>query len=134
MWRMARMLALVLLALGLAGCAWKPDVTAVPVTAPWSELSLPIKNNAVVWASEENRFKAVHKDDKKTVMEAYIEAFKAQGWTLGKSDTNAPERYDFEMTKAGEKMKLEIYDFDNTGVIIEKVEAPPPGAGAPSEP
>lgn len=119
---------LALLSLFLAGCAWKPDVPAVPITAPWSEMKLPVSENAVVWHSDEGLFKAVHKDDKKTVMQAYIEAMKAQGWTLGKFDNSSADRYTAEMEKDGEKLSLEFYDFDNTGVIIEKV---PTTSGAP---
>ncbi len=114
-------MALMLAVAGLAGCAWKPEVTAVPITAPWSDLGLPVQENTVVWASEEKKFKAVHKDSKKAVMEAYVEALKAKGWTLGKLDSSS-ERYNAEMSKDGEKLMLEFYDFDNTGVIIEVAE------------
>ena len=117
--------AIALLSMSLSGCAWKPDVTAVPITAPWSELNFPVKENAVVWTCEEKRFSAVHKDDKKAVMEAYVEALKAQGWTLGKFETEESGAYNVEVAKAGEKLSLRIYDFDNTGVIIEKVETAP---------
>lgn len=120
---------LALLSLPLVGCTWKPEVAAVPITAPWSEMKLPIAENAVVWASEEGLFKAVHKDDKKTVMEAYVEVLKTQGWTVGKFDNSSADRYTAEMNKDGEKLSLEFYDFDNTGVIIEKAvptEAPSP--------
>lgn len=114
----------------LAGCAWKPEVAAVPITAPWSEMKLPVTENAVVWASEEGLFKAVHKDDKKTVMEAYIEALKAQGWTLANFDNSSADRYTAEMEKDGEKLSLEFYDFDNTGVIIEKAAPANPSPSA----
>ena len=49
-----------------AACGWKPEVTAVPLTAPWNAMNLPVKENAVVWKSEPNEFRAVHKDDKKS--------------------------------------------------------------------
>jgi hypothetical protein len=116
---------IILLSMWLAGCAWKPDLAPVPITAPWSELNFPVKENAVVWTSEENRFSAVHKDDKKAVMEAYVETLKAQGWALGKFETDESGAYNVEVEKAGEKLSLRIYDFDNTGVIIEKLETAP---------
>lgn len=104
----------------LAACGWKPEVTAVPITPPWNAMNLPVKENAIVWGSTAREFKAVHKDDKKTVTKNYTDALKAQGWALGKFDTESSGAYNAEMTKDGETMSLRIYDFNNTGVIIEK--------------
>ncbi len=110
-----------LLAVGLAACGWKPTVTAVPLTAPWTAMNLPVKENAVVWASTPTEFKAVHKDDKKTVLGKYTDGLKAQGWTLDKfDDKSIPDRYTVNMSKGADKIEIEIYDFENTGVIIEK--------------
>lgn len=112
---------ILLLSVGLTvSCGWSPEVKAVPITAPWSGMNLPVRENAVVWGSTEQQFKAVHKDDKKTVTRNYTEALKAQGWTLGKFDTEASGAYEAELQKGGEKLSLRVYDFDNTGVIIEK--------------
>lgn len=102
-----------------ASCGWKPEVTGVPITAPWNAMNLPVKENAVVWKSEPTEFRAVHKDDKKTVTKNYTDALKAQGWELGKFDESG-DRYIVEMNKDAEKIGLEFYDFDNTGVVIEK--------------
>lgn len=113
-------LLLLVLTLFVVGCGWKPEVTAVPITAPWSQMNLPVKENAVVWASDDKLFKAVHKDAKKVVMESYLEALKGQGWTLGKFEGGGEDAYNAEMEKAGQKLHLEFYDFKNTGVIIEK--------------
>ena len=108
-------------AVGLAACGWKPTVTAVPLTAPWTTINLPVKENAVVWASTPTEFKAVHKDDKKTVLGKYTDALKAQGWTLDKfDDKSIADRYTVNMSKGADKIEIEIYDFENTGVIIEK--------------
>lgn len=60
-------LGIALFTLLMFSCGWKPEVTAVPMTAPWSAMNLPVKENTVVWKSEPNEFRAVHKDDKKTV-------------------------------------------------------------------
>lgn len=46
-------------------------------------MNLPIKENAVVWKSETNKFRAVHKEDKRTILKNYTDALKAQGWELG---------------------------------------------------
>ncbi|MEQ1641878.1 MAG: hypothetical protein ABL959_00370 [Pyrinomonadaceae bacterium] len=114
------LVALLFIALTLAACGWKPEVTPVPITAPWAGMNLPVKENAVVWGSTPTEFKAVHKDDKKTVTKNYTEALKAQGWTLGKFDTESSGAYVADMTKTGETISVRIYDFNNTGVIIEK--------------
>lgn len=110
-----------LIALCLAACGWKPNVTAVPITAPWSTMNLPIKENAIVWASTPTEFKAVHKDDKKTVMGKYVDALKAEGWTLVTfDDKSSASRYYVDMAKGADKIQIEIYDFEKTGVIIKK--------------
>ncbi len=103
----------------LVACGWKPEVTAVPITAPWTALNLPVKENAVVWKSEPDEFRAVHKDDKKTVAKNYTEALKSQGWTLNKFDESG-DRWMLDMNKDSEQLHLEFYDFTNTGVLIEK--------------
>ena len=112
-------LAISILSICLTNCGWKPEVDAVPLTAPWTALNLPVKENAVVWKSEPNEFRAVHKDDKKTVTKNYTDTLKAQGWQVGKFD-QVGDRYYVEMTKGAESLNLEFYDFNNTGVLIEK--------------
>jgi hypothetical protein len=112
-------LGVALLSIGLSACGWKPEVPPVPLTKPWAAMNLPVKENAVVWKSEPNEFRAVHKDDKKTVTKNYTDALKAQGWTVSKFDQNG-DRYYVEMSKGTETLNLEFYDFNNTGVLIEK--------------
>lgn len=104
--------------LGLSSCKWKPEVTAVPITEPWAAMGLPVKENAVVWGSTPTQFKAVHKDGRPLVSSAYAVALMKAGWVQTKKDLGALDYYDFE--KGGEKLQLELYDFHNTGVIIEK--------------
>lgn len=113
-------LAIALLAVCLSACGWKPEVSAVPMTAPWSQMNLPVKENAVVWESSDKIFKAVHKDNQKTVLKNYTEALKAQGWQLGNFDDHNADSYSIDMTKGADKINVYIYDFHNTGVIIEK--------------
>lgn len=112
-------LGITLLTVCLNACGWKPEVSAVPLTAPWNAMNLPVKENAVVWKSEPTKFSAVHKEDKKTILKNYTEALKAGGWELEKFD-EPTDRYVVDMKKAGERIEMEIYDFHNTGVIIEK--------------
>lgn len=111
--------AIAILSICLAACGWKPEVSAVPLTAPWTTMNLPVNENAVVWKSEPNEFRAVHKEDKKIITKNYTDALKAQGWQLGKFDENG-DRFYVEMSKGAEKLKLEFYDFSNTGVVIYK--------------
>ena len=113
------MLATVI-AFGLAACGWKPTVTAVPITAPWAAMNLPVKENAVVWASSDTQLKVVHKENRKTILGKYNDALKADGWKLETFDDKSADRYQFEMTKGADKINVEIYDFENTGVIIDK--------------
>jgi hypothetical protein len=120
------------LSLWLAGCAWKPDVAEVPLTEPWLGLNLPVQENAVVWASDELRLKVVHKAGKKSVLEAYLKSLEAQGWSQARFDSDTAERYKVEMTKGGESLKLEFYDFDNTGVILERVVPPAADEASPA--
>lgn len=107
-------------AVGLAACGWKPTVAAVPISAPWDKMNLPVKENAVVWASSDKQLKVVHKDNRKTILGKYNDALKADGWKLETFDDKAADRYQFEMTKGADKINVEVYDFENTGVIIEK--------------
>ncbi|HQZ96656.1 MAG TPA: hypothetical protein PLP21_10075 [Pyrinomonadaceae bacterium] len=110
----------ILMALSISSCGWKPDVTAVPVTAPWDSMNLPIKENAVVWASTPTEFKAVHKDSKVAVVAKYSDALKAAGWKLSSYDDKNPTMYFIEVEKGGEKLSIDVYDFQGTGVIIKK--------------
>ncbi len=112
--------AVLLLSICFSACGWKPEVSAVPLTAPWNAMNLPIKENAVVWKSDSTEFRAVHKDNKKAVTKSYTDTLKTQGWTLGKFDESG-DRFIVEMSKSAEKINLEFYDFDNTGVLIEKI-------------
>lgn len=101
-----------------ASCGWKPKVDAVPMTAPWNSMALPVEKDAVVWKSDPKEFRAVHRDDKKTVAKAYTEALKKNGWALEKFDESG-DRWMLDMTRSGENIRVEFYDFDNTGVLIE---------------
>jgi len=116
-----RIFFVLMVAISLSACGWKPGVAAVPITAPWSGMNLPVTDNAIVWASSPTELKVVHKDDQKTVMGKYTEALKAQGWTLGKFDDKTSGRYYIDMTKGADKIQVEIYEFKNTGVIITKM-------------
>jgi hypothetical protein len=104
----------------MMACGWKPSVSAVPVTAPWDKLNLPVKEDAVVWGSTDQEFKAVHKADKKTVMAKYVDSLKAQSWAMINFDDKSKDSYYVDMIKGSDKIQIYIYDFENTGVIIRK--------------
>lgn len=104
----------------IASCGWNPEVTAVPITEPWASMGLPVKENAVVWGSTDKQFKAVHKEDRKTVTTKYVEALKAKGWAMDSIDESSATNSFVEMSKGSEKLSLDIYNFRNTGVIIDK--------------
>jgi hypothetical protein len=108
------------LALCLTACGWNPDVTATPITEPWASMGLPVKENAVVWGSTDKQFKAAHKEDRKTVTTKYVEALKAKGWAMDAIDESSATNTFVEMSKGADKLKLDIYNFRNTGVIIDK--------------
>lgn len=108
-----------LLAVTLTACGWKPTVTPIAITAPWSSLNFPIKENAAVWASTPVEFKAQHKGNRKVVSGGYVDALKGQGWTLVKFDNSSSNWY-IDMAKGQEKLQLEFYDFKDTGVIIRR--------------
>lgn len=112
-------LLLLIISICLTSCGWKPEVTAVPITAPWNTMNLPVKSNAVVWKSDANEFRAVHKDDKRKVMKDYTDVLKAQDWELADFKEEG-DRFIVNMKKGGEPIQLEFYDFDNTGVVIKK--------------
>ncbi|MEZ5422073.1 MAG: hypothetical protein R2682_03135 [Pyrinomonadaceae bacterium] len=110
--------ALAMLTLAMAAC-WNPSVTAVPITAPWDKMDLPVKDNAVVWASDAKKLKVALKAGKAEVGEAFMKAIEKNGWKMSAAPDLRDTSHFFEFEKAGQKMKLEVYDFENTGVILE---------------
>ena len=107
-------LVIALLSIVMFACTWNPSVAAVPITAPWDSMNLPVKEDARVWSSTPTELKVAHKGDKASVLAAYEKAFNAAGWkSLGAKDTRTVV---FE--KDRKQAELEIYDFENTGVII----------------
>lgn len=101
----------------LSGC-WNPSVSEVPITAPWDKMNLPVKTDARVWASDDKKLKVVHKAAIQDVAKSYLEALEKDGWKKTKQDIGS--RYVYEFEKGGQKILLDVYEFENTGVIIEK--------------
>lgn len=97
---------------------WNPSVKEVQITAPWDKMNLPVKQDARVWASDDKKLKVVHKAAMQNVAENYLAAFEKDGWKKTKQEIGS--RYVYEFEKSGQKISLEVYEFENTGVIIEK--------------
>lgn len=116
--KLTLMLAISILSACLLACGWKPSVTAVPLTAPWTAMNLPVQSNAVVWKSDPNEFRAVHKEDKKTILKNYTDVLKGLGYQPSDFKENG-DRTEVEMKKGADTMRLEVYDFENTGVVIK---------------
>ena len=107
------------IALFLSAC-WRPSVTEVPITAPWDKMNLPVKDDARVWASDDKTLKVAHKAGRSEVAKAYLSALEKDGWKLTAQPDVSEYANTFKFEKNGQKIKVEVYDFENTGVIIEK--------------
>jgi hypothetical protein len=108
------------LALFLTACSWNPSVAEVPITAPWDKMNLPIKENARVWASDDKTLKVAHKAARREVAQTYLDALEKDGWKLTAQPDVREHGMTFNFEKSGQKIEVEVYDFENTGVIIEK--------------
>ncbi len=112
--------AAVLMAVITNGCGWSPSVRSVPMTEPWTSMNLPVSENAIVWRSDPGQFRAVHKEDKQTTIDKYALALKNGGWTIGSFGIDSTGAYTTEVYKGSERCGVRVYDFENTGVVIEK--------------
>ena len=116
----ASLTCVTMIALFLVACSdWKGKLVAVPITAPWDQMNLPVKEDAVVWGSTAKEFKAFHKDGEKIVLQKYVEALKSQGWVLSKLDDKVADTYTVEMIKGSNKIQIRMFENDkHTSVII----------------
>jgi hypothetical protein len=103
----------------LTAC-WRPSVAEVPITAPWDKMNLPLKENARVWASDDKILKVVHKAARREVAQNYFDALEKDGWKLTEQPNTSEHMVIYNFIKNGQKIEVEVYDFENTGVIIEK--------------
>ncbi len=81
-------------------------------------MNLPVQEGAAVCVSTSEKFQAAYKADRETVTKAYLAAFDKGGWNITRRDLGTSYYFDFE--KGGQKLNLEIYDWQKTGVIIKK--------------
>ncbi len=106
-------IAVILAAIFVSACGWNPSVTAVPITAPWDSMNLPVKEDARVWSSNATELKVAHKAGKSEVLAAYEKALTASGWKSAGAEAGT-----VIFRKEGKTLEAEIYDFENTGVIL----------------
>ena len=107
------------IALTLTAC-WNPSVAAVPFTPPWDKMNLPIDADARVWASDDKILKVAHKAARREVAQKYLDALEKDGWKLTDQPNVRDHGVTFNFEKSGQKIEVDVYDFENTGVIIEK--------------
>jgi hypothetical protein len=105
--------------LALTAC-WNPSVAEVPITAPWDKMNLPVGDAARVWASDDKTLKVVHKASRSEVAQNYLNALEKGGWKLTDQPDVREGGVTFKFEKGGQKIEVDVYDFENTGVIIEK--------------
>ena len=108
------------IALSVTACGWNPSVAEVPITAPWDKMNLPVKEDARVWASDDKVLKVAHKAARREVAQNYLGALEKDGWKLTDQPDVREHGVTFKFEKSGQKIEVEVYDFENTGVIIEK--------------
>jgi len=104
----------------VTACSWNPSVAAVPITAPWDKMNLPIKEDARVWASDDKMLKVVHKAARRDVAKSYLDALEKDGWKMTTQPDMREHGMTFNFEKSGQEIEVEVYEFENTGVIIEK--------------
>jgi hypothetical protein len=107
-------------ALFLAACSWNPSVKEVPITAPWDKMNLPIKESARVWGSDDKELKVVHKASRAEVAKSYFDALEKDGWKFTANPVSDENMIINEYEKGGQQIRIDVYDFENTGVIIRK--------------
>lgn len=116
----ASLTCVTMIALFLAACSdWKGKLVAVPITAPWDKMNLPVKEDAIVWGSTSKELKVYHKDGAKIVQHKYVEALRSQGWVLAKFDDKVADTFIVDMTKGSDKLRIQMFENDkHTSVIL----------------
>ncbi len=82
-------------------------------------MNLPVQEDAAVCRSTADQFQAAYKGPREEVSKMYLDALDKDGWKMTKRDMGS-DRYYFDFEKGGEKIRLEVYDWKNTGVLIKK--------------
>ena len=101
----------------LSACGWKPPCSATAVTDPWKGMNLPVQQDAAVCVSVPDRFQAAHKGNREEVAKMYVDALEKGGWKTTRRDLG--DRYYYDFDKGSDKITVEIYDWEKTGVLIK---------------
>lgn len=100
------------IALLLTGC-WKSGFKEVAVTTPWDKMNLPLKENALVYESDDKELRVFNKGKIYEIAEKYINALEKDGWQIIKKESN-DVGYTYEYKKNEQKIKLYIFeDYDS---------------------
>ncbi len=112
------LLVLAACVIGFAACGWKSPCPPTTITAPWEKMNLPVQQDAAVCVSSPDKFQAAHKGEREEVTKMYFDAFEKGGWKMTRRDLGSTYHFDFD--RGSDKITLEIYDWQKTGVIIRK--------------
>jgi|SRR6266487_5803311 len=116
--KVSSLLTLAVCIVGLVACGWKPPCPPTTITEPWAKMNLPVQRDAAVCVSSPDKFQAAHKAQREEVSKMYLDSLEKSGWKLTRKDLGGTYYFDFE--KGNEKITVEIYDWEKTGVIIRK--------------
>lgn len=68
--------------------------------------------------STADKFQAAYKGDREEVTRMYLDTLEKGGWRVTRKDLGSI--YYFDLEKGSDKITLEIYDWQKTGVIVRK--------------
>ena len=112
------LLVLAACVISLAACGWKPPCPATTITEPWNKMNLPLPQDSAVCTSTADKFQADYKAGREEVTKMYMDALEKGGWKMTRRDLG--DMYYFDFDKGSDKITLQIYDWQKTGVLIKK--------------
>lgn len=102
---------------------WNPSVAAVPITAPWIEMNLPVGENSRVWFSDDKELRVAHKGNRADVAKDYFAALDKGGWKLTEEPLMDENIIVNKFEKSGRRIMVRVHDFEGgTGVVITRLE------------
>lgn len=103
-----------LFALVLSGCTSGPNLTAVPITAPWDKMNLPIGKDDIVHKSSATELGIAAIKPPAGLLASYTKAIEASGWKRT-SVSSSGDMLDYE--KDGKKMSFYFLNNADEGYI-----------------
>jgi hypothetical protein len=104
--------------IGLTACGWKPPCPPTKITEPWTKMNLPLPQDSAVCTSSADKFQADYKAGREEVTKMYLDALEKGGWKTTRRDLG--DMYYFDFDKGSDKITLQIYDWQKTGVLIKR--------------